>query len=405
MNNETLVNELTGKDEQKATAAAKAIVETSNIDAFSKLADKMEYLFDFIKANVNRRLESAVTEHNFKNIFSFLNKYSPDLEDFIAGTLSKYANEDLTDEMLELLENGNDSQKTYAAKYFSYIPDTIAAETLSEYAFCDDESLAYNSAYALGKMKFENTYNFALEKLNSDDDFDVLKAVKFLVAYGNKNAITDILKAMKNSAMAENIAGEIPFLESLPVLLNTDNKIDVLFCVSKILSGLGEILPLSQVFSFEMYEILSELIEKNKSEKNSLAGVVLLKALNKFEMLCENDEYTFDEDKNTKAELNEINNLLKNRSQDFWNEQKELVKNELTQEKERALSAIHLISEMKIHSALDELKKLVNSDDEVLVCESVCAINSLGKVQELDKTAILAGIKDDNKKAIIENCF
>lgn len=408
MNNETLVSELTGKDENKAQDAAKNIVSTGNAEAFFKLCAKTEYLFDFIKANVNRRLEGVVNKQNFRNVLVFLNEYCPDLEDFVVGSLAKYADEDLTDELLELLENGNEDQKTYCARYFSYIPDTSSCELLTEYAFSDNESLAYNSAMALGAMKWEPAYNGALEMLKSDDEFSVLKAVKFLGAYGNKSAVADLLKTVKTGAMAENIAGEIPFLVPLSELLKGQNREDALFCVSKILSGLGEILPLNQIFSFELYDVLAGLIVDNKKEKNGLIAVILLKALSKFEMICENDEYTFDEDKNTKSELNEVLNLLNAQPQSFWNEQKELVKTELskTGEKERVISAIHLISELKIEGASGDLINLISlTNDEVIVCEAVCAVKNLGKTNQLDKAAILSKINDANKKAIIENCF
>ena len=344
MNNETLVNELPGKNENQALNAAKQIVDRVNTDAFSILTGKSEYLFDFVKANVNRRLKNAVNRENYRGLIQFMSCYSPDFEEFIAQSLAKYADEDLTEEMLELLESGSYSQKTYCAKYFSLIPDTVASEMLMEYAFEDDETLAFNAAEALGAMDCRLAYNMALEMLKSDDDFVVLKAVKFLVAFGDKAAVPFILKAMKNSSMAENIAGEIPYLESLRVLLEKENREEALYCLSKILTGLGEILPLNQVFSFEMYDMLELLIRENKRERSGLAAVVLLKALLKFETICENDEYTYDEDKNTKAELSQILALLKGESGEFWEEQKELILNELEEEKnaqfpQRTLSA------------------------------------------------------------------
>ena len=146
MNNETLVNELTGKNENQALNAAKQIVDGVNTDAFSILTGKSEYLFDFVKANVNRRLKSAVNRENYRGLIQFMSCYSPDFEEFIAQSLAKYADEDLTEEMLELLESGSYSQKTYCAKYFSLIPDTVASEMLMEYAFEEDESLAFNAA-------------------------------------------------------------------------------------------------------------------------------------------------------------------------------------------------------------------------------------------------------------------
>ena len=405
MNNETLVNELTGKNENQALNAAKQIVDGVNTDAFSILTGKSEYLFDFVKANVNRRLKSAVNRENYRGLIQFMSCYSPDFEEFIAQSLAKYADEDLTEEMLELLESGSYSQKTYCAKYFSLIPDTVASEMLMEYAFEEDESLAFNAAEALGAMDCRLAYDMALEMLKSDDDFVVLKAVKFLVAFGDKAALPFILKAMKNSSMAENIAGEIPYLESLRVLLEKENREDVLYCLSKILTGLGEILPLNQVFSFEMYDMLELLIRENKRERSGLAAVVLLKSLLKFETICENDEYTYDEDKNTKAELAQILALLKGESGEFWEEQKELILNELEEEKERAISAANLIGELKIDYAVEDLKKLSQSDDEILICEAVMALKAINALDCADKSEILSKINDENKRAIIENCF
>ena len=71
-NNEQLVKDLTAKDEQKAFAAAKEMIDGKNIEAFQILADKSEFLFDFVKNNVNKRLQKAINQNNYKNLFSFL---------------------------------------------------------------------------------------------------------------------------------------------------------------------------------------------------------------------------------------------------------------------------------------------------------------------------------------------
>ena len=134
---------------------------------------------------------------------------------------------------MELLEKGTTAQKTYAAKYFSYIPDTVAIDLLSKYAFNDDENLSYNCAEALGQMYDETSFKIALGSLATDDDFDKLKAIKFFVAYGKNYPLKEIFNAMKSSKMPENIAGQIPYMVdfravvSRPVTLlyNTNNII------------------------------------------------------------------------------------------------------------------------------------------------------------------------------------
>lgn len=407
MNIDIEVKNLTSKDEKAALKSAQFLLNSGNIEMFNALLKKSEFLFDFVKQNVNKRLTKALTETNYKNLFKFLDNYSPDYEDFIASSFAKYANEDLTDEILELLQNGTKSQKTYAAKYFSYIPDTIAADNLLEYAFSDNEPLAFNSAQALGKMENKESYEKALSMLKDDDDFKKLDAVKFLVAYGNRDAVLPILESLSTSSMPENIAGELPFLEPLPEIMKTKPKGIVLPCIHNILSGLTEILPLSQVFDFELYDVLAFLIEKNKTEKDSHIAVILLKALAQFSTICEIESYTFDEDKNTKQELNAIYELLKNQPESFWNEQKNLILKELELEKSRILPALQIISELKLTEACKNLKNLLNSNDEIILCETISAIKSIGKLDEneVSKEEVLNKIHSENIKAIILNMF
>ncbi len=406
-NNEQLIKDLTAKDETKALASAKEIIDTANVEAFKLLADKIDFLFDFVKSNVNKRLQKAITKENYRNLFNFLNIYSADLEDTISGSFAKYANEDLTDEILELFENGTDNEKAYCAKYFSYIPDTIASDLLIEYAFTDNEAIAFNSAKALGSMKITAAYEKAIELLSSEDEFTVLKAVKFLIAFEDKNAVKPILEAMEKSSMSENIAGEVPYLQSLMEILEQDIS-SALSCFDNILSGLGEILPLNQIFCFEVFEVLSYLISYNAQNKNTQAAVVLLKALSKFEMLNDSDEYTFDEDKNTKQEISEIYNLLKKQQEYFWNAQKKLAAEELSTNnisQNRVSSALRVVSEFELVHAAEKIKNLLNSDNEILICEAVSALRHLKKLDEISKEDVIAKVQDENKKALITSYF
>ena len=408
-NKEQLVKDLTAKDEQRAFAAAQSLINNSDVNAFQLLADKSEFLFDFVKNNVCKRLQRAINETNYRNLFSFFKIYCPDFEDVIVSSISQFANEDLTDEMCVLLENGTDEEKAYAAKYFSYIPDTIAAEILTEYAFSDNEAIAFNSAKALAVMQIDSAYKKAIELLNDEDEFTVLKAVKFLVAYEDKDALDSILSVMEKSSMAENIAGEIPFIESLLALLNRyEDKSRILLCIDNILSGLGEILPLNQIFCFELFEVLEYLITYNTQNKNPQASVVLLKALSKFEMLTENDEYTFDEDKNTKQEIQEIYNLLSKQQEYFWNAQKNLVKNELKSgfiPQYRISSALRIIAEYNLTQAVEEVRSLIDNDDEILLCEVVGTLKQLNGLDGLNKDFVINKVQDENKKALLESFF
>lgn len=404
-NLDLLLKDLTNKDEKKAVDAARYMVNNSDVELYKLLVEKSDFLFDFIRNNVCKRIEKVITKDNYSNIINFWNIYSQHYDDLFANILAKHASQDLTDDIFELLEKGTVEQKAYAAKYFSYIPDTIALEPLSKYAFCEDENLAYNAAEALGQMQDDISYDIALSNLTSDDDFEVLKAVKFFVAYGRNYPFKEIFNALEHSKMPENIAGQIPYMESLLVLLNSNYKESVLTVVGNILNGLGEILPLSDIFQFELYEILQNLIEENKSKNNfsSIISAILLSALSKFTMFCENQEYIFDEDKDTKQEVTAIKDLLTEQNKEFWNNQKSYLLEELDKCNTRIMVALPIIAEYSISEAVFKLEQLVNSENEALVCEVLTTLKSLNTLNNIDIQSIINKIQNPNIKAVIEN--
>ena len=377
-NLDLLLKDLTNKDEKKAIEAARYMIDNSDVELYKLLVEKSDFLFEFIRNNVCKRIEKVVSMDNFANILNFWSVYSPYYDDLFASILSKHATQDLTDEIFELLEKGTVEQKAYAAKYFSYIPDTIALEPLSKYAFSDDESLAYNAAEALGQMQDDISFDIALSNLSSDDDFEVLKAVKFFVAYGKNYPLKDIFDALEKSKMPENIAGQIPYMESLLVLLHNEHRQQALLTISSILNGLGD--------------------------KNSgLIASVLLAALSRFTMFCENQEYIFDEDKDTKQEVLAIKDLLQSQNEEFWNMQKHFVISELNQDDNRKMLVLPIIAEFSLVEDIQDLKKLINSENEALVCELLTTLKTLNALNDIDINAVLERIKNPNIKAVIEN--
>ena len=403
MNNE-YVKKLTGKNPTDFEFAAAHIINNSDVEAFSALVEQSDFLFDFIKKNVEKRLSAVVNEKNYRNLMNFLNVYAPDYEEFIVFSLTKYANEDLTDEMLELLENGSQEQKAYSAKYFSRINDTLAIELLRKYSYAEFDPLAINCAQALSAMKDEISYNFALEKIKSEDEFEKLSAIRFLVEYKDKKALEVIFKVMQKSSMPENIASEIPYIQSFLELLDTQFKFDTILALNYILNGLGEIILLGQLFDFQLFEVLEKLI-RLQEEKDGRIALTLLNAKFKFEQLTENEQYIFDEDKNTKVEVYEIKNLLNAQGESFWQGQKTLFQNELQENSEFIFSALDLVQELGLIECLDKLKWLLNSSNQTIVLKTVEVIKSLNKLSEIDKTTVLKKISDENIRLIIQSLF
>ena len=124
-NLDLLLKDLTNKDEKKAIDAARYMIDNSDVELFKLLVEKSDFLFEFIRNNVCKRIEKVISKDNYSNIINFWNIYSPYYDDLFASILSKLATQNLTDDIFELLETGSITQKTYDAQYFSYIPFCI----------------------------------------------------------------------------------------------------------------------------------------------------------------------------------------------------------------------------------------------------------------------------------------
>lgn len=382
------LKKLTGKNKNDYEAVARHLVDDCDVELFKELVDNDDFLFDFVKNNVAQRLENAVNQNNYQNLVEFLKYYSQSYEDVIIDSLVKYADEDLTDLMLDKFENGCDNEKTYVAKYFAKIQDPLAYEFLRLNSYSDNEFLAQNCAMTLGAWHDEKSFDEAIEKLQNTDDFEKLSAVKFLTAYGDKKAVPKLFEAMKTSTMAENIAGEIPYLVSLYELIKTDYE-NALLAIIYITNALGEILPLSVVFDFELFEVFEELINNHDDSK---VAITLLNARDKFDTLTENDEYLYDEDKNTKNEIFDIKKLLNSAKK---KDLEKYINDELREDSPFVFTALDF--------ATDELaiRELLKSNNQTLILKTAEVLKSLGNFDETARTVALLKVTDINIKAII----
>ena len=381
------LKKLTGKNPADYEPIAYNLINIPDVDLFKELVDKDDFLFDFIKENVSKRLEKVCNQSNYKNLLEFLKFYSPSYEEFIVSTLAKYATEDLTDTMLEIFVNGNDDEKTYCAKYFSYIQDPQALDLLKKYAYSDNNYLSANCAFTLAKFNNQEIYNDAIEKLHSNDDYEQLSAVKFLVSYGNQNATEEIIKTIKKSAFAENMASELPYLYDLAELIK-NNRQDGLYILNIIINGLGETVALSQLYDFNIYNIFEDLIKNNN---DSMSSVVLLNACEKFTSLTENDEYLFDESKEVKDDVYSINKLLESVPYNA----EDLIDNELKED------SLFVFTALDFTTNTEKVRSLLNSKNQTLILKSVEILKELKNLTTQDKNIALENISNTDIKNII----
>lgn len=380
------LKKLTGKNPKDFEPVAFDVINIPDVELFKELIDNEDFLFDFIKQNVANRLAKVCNSSNYLNLLQFLKYYSPSYEDVIISNLVKFSDEDLTDKMLAIFEDGTDDEKTYCAKYFSIVQDSLALDFLKENAYSENSSLSANCATALALFGDTESKNEALVKLKSDDEFEKLDGVRFLVSYGDKSVIPAIVDVMKTSSFAENIAGDLLYLTDLFSLYKT-NKTDALFVFNSVINGLGEILGLAQIFDFRLYEFIEMLL---KEQTDSEIAVVLANAKDKFNTLTENDEYLFDETKDVKQEVMDIKQLLSS-----FKVNQSLINAELKSE------SLFVFTALEFANNESAVRGLLISANQTVVLKALEMLKQMNSLTKEDKNLALSSVTSEDIKSVI----
>lgn len=385
-----LLKKLTGKNPDEYETVAKSLVDNSNIELFAKLVKQDDFLFDFVKNNVANRIRNACNKDNYLNLMSFLDYYSPSYDTVIAETLYNFGGLELLPAMKEIFINDDAGKKAYAAKYFSFVPKENLEELLPvirKMAESEFEPLSINSIEILSKMKDEEFRNNALKMLDSDDEFEQYNGVKYLVTYKAQDVLPKIIEVMKKSSLSENIASEIPYLTPLEELVKTDDGILVL---CNIVNAIPEIIPPAAVLDYDLFSIFENLYLNHLT---SASAVLLKLAQEKFAELAGNEEYLFDCDKNTKEEIQAINQLLV--GIDSY-KLKNLLYDELYDESDFVFFAVDYVNEQ------EELETLLDSTNPTLVLKVLSRLKEREQLTQAHKDLALNNIEKDDLKRFIE---
>ena len=386
-----LIKKLTGKNPSEYEPVAKSLINNSDKELFKKLVEQDDFLFDFIKENVAKRIQKACDKDNYLNLLNFLDIYSPSYDTVIAEILHEFGKEAIFTRMKDIFFNGTVEQQAYAVKYFSFAnPNMVSGllPQLREAAKSEFEPLAINSIEVLSELSDETSKNEAVEKLGSIDNFEQYNAVKFLVAYGAKEALPKIFEVMKKSSLSENIASEIPYLISFNELLETDYE-NGLLVLANIVNSIPEIVSLSSVCSFDLKNAFGYIISK---PLDSTSAVVLRMAKEKFEEIASNDEYLFDCDKNTKDEIKSIHNLLHSLNASKLNS---YLYDELYEESDFVFFALDFVDE------IEELETLLECNNQTLILKVLTILKEKRLLNSKHKEIALQNITNADIQNIV----
>ncbi len=253
------------KDNILSDEAAKTIVNNCDFESFKTLCDNSDCLFEHIIDKIIKKLVCATNSNNIETTFEFSKCYNLQIGEYILKSWLKFANEDITDRILLLFETGTVEQKIYAAKYFETINDTLALELLYKNAFNDNEDLSAACANTLAAFADEQMRQKALTILQSDDEFKKLIATKFLINFGNKEDISVITDQINISPFGANIAAELLYKYSYETLkdnLTTEKTIQIF---DEVINAYPEDIPLETVLDFNLAAFMEDAkkIENN----------------------------------------------------------------------------------------------------------------------------------------------
>ncbi len=387
-----LFKALTGKNPAEYEQAASILVGNPDVELFKKLVQQDEFLFDFIKNNVAKRIRHACNKINYKNLFEFLNYYSPSYDSVITEAIFTLGNGSHTKEMKDMFFNGSDAQKNYAVKYFSLLSKDELEDIipyLRESAKLEDEYLAVNSIEVLSKNNDELSKAEAVKQLDSEDEFEQYNAIKFLVSYGAKEVLPKILNVMKKSSLSENIASEVLYLKDIGALIE-ENFEDAVLVLCNIINAIPEIISPSVAAEQNFIEIFEYLYYEKLTSSSAL---LLRMAKEKFTSFEENEEYLFDCDKNTKDEIANINKFLKEIN---VNKLSSLLYDELYEESDFVFFAVDYVNDV------EELETLLDSSNQTLILKVLTRLKEKQVLKPTHKETALCHITSDNIKQIIE---
>ena len=398
MSSQNFIKNITSKDIALSKSTIKDMIKTANIADFRMLCENAEYIFSFLKERITRDFVKIINKENLNAVFEFSKIYCYDFEDLIVNSWIKFANEDLTDEILDLFENGTDEQRAYCAKYFSKIQDPLAIEYLNKFAKSDFEALRTNCAIALSAFCDVEVLNEMKNiALNSNDEFEKLRAFNFIVAYGKDKQIKFVLENAFNSPFATNIISNIMDYCDINHLKNILNKETLNKILQLIIEEYPEDIPLDTCYYWNLIDYIKLIYSFN----NQFSRNILLMAKIKFEEFNKNDIYTFDFDRNIKEEIKNIFLYLNSLDIEIDNLYEELKKDKFHFD-----VALFIIKELKLSQYSSYLAQLINEfqNDYEKIAKISEALKELNQIN-LVNVEIIEKIKDENIKALIKSCF
>ncbi len=384
------IKNITSKDINLSKKTILDLINSKDLSKFKLLTEKEDFIFPFLKERISRDFVNLINKENIETVFEFTKVYSFDFEEMIVKSLLKFADEDLTDKILEIFENGTQEEKTYCAKYFCYIKDSLALDFLYKNAKSTFSPLKTNCILALKSFNDTKLSELAKENIkNSTDEFEKLNDFETLAIF---NEIDFVLENGLNSPLNSNIVPILLNFNDFNSLKNKTSKENLKRVFHILIENYPENITLDTVLYYQVLDFIKLI----SSENDNYSKLLLLFAKAKFDEFSSNDIYSFDFDKTTKNEIKNISEFLDNL--EFTIDD---VVFEYNDEKPYQFSLLlDIIKEYNIEKFDCELVCIFEKVNCELKAKIAEILKSHNKINELDKT-LIENIENENVKALI----
>ena len=390
------LNNLTSKDFSLQKQAAHLIVDFKDVKAFKILEEKSEFIFDFIKDKILKNLIYAVNKDNVLNLFDFMKVYSEDFKDFIIEPLIKYNSEQIEEKILNLLETGSDEEKTYAVHFYLKNKNEKAHNFAKEYIKSNYMSLRTAAIKLLYEYRDKEEFYKALKVIQSDkDDYEKMKAVEFLAAYGDKEGFDPVFNYLKENPTNEIIASNLLSMKDFRELISEDNQNTIFGIFSSLIWNFPDNITFEEINYYLEDGVLDYLLESD----NDFAGLLLIYTKEKLEFAVSDEAYSIDFTKNL---LQEAKNLIHqlNSMTDYINKDEIITISLNSKNKIKILISLH-ISDKNQKESVEKLA-LKSDDNEIkIACTNFLkekGILESNFLSELEKT-----VKNETVKVLINS--
>lgn len=394
-----LLKNITSKDINLSKSTIKELIKSADLANFNELVKNSDFIFSFIKERIINDFVKLINKNELDCVFEFAKIYNSDFEDLIVKSWLKFADEDLTDRILELFENGSNDEKAYCAKYFGNIKDTLALEILYKNSYSDFLPLKINCAKTLSLFNDEKIIDEMKNIiLNSNDEFEKVSDYIFILAYGGVDAVKFCLANCFNSPFLPDIISNLLDFNDFDFLKDNLDENLIVRVFSVLVENYPENIPLNTLVYYQVFDFIKYISNlKSQYAKNVLAICKL-----DFMEYISNEVYNYDLDKDSKYELKKIVDYLNSINNDFSSLKEEI---NVGYSSYRFEMALRVINEYEFKECAEQLADLINANKLSLeyLSRSTQVLKTLKKT-DLIKKEVIEDIKNDNIKAFIEDC-